>query len=346
MNEKKILGDTWYASQFSKEVVNLDDHIAARYGNPILKISKKSKLIRGIFFVVAGREFDVIVTELSHTGVYMLVIFDALFSGKKNRIVLIGFILPPPQNKFKKFIWSIYVKLFFGPGLNRSLAKAHVLTLSEIDYYSNLYRVPAERFSFVPWPLHSKSKEEAENHDFKPAVKLDEQYVMVSGLLNVDWETIFSAAEKSKWQLLAVCVEKQLDEVKRLNKNGKAVILNDISKEDHDHYVKGATVYALCLKESAVSVGQIRLMTSIDNGVPVVATKVPGLDGYAINGINAIMVAPNDAAEFKIAIDKLMTNQELRSKLIGSAKEHQKNSTFENYLEKVKTMIGEVAATI
>ena len=125
-----------------------------------------------------------------------------------------------------------------------------------------------------------------------------------------------------------------------INKKGVAKILNDISHEEHGLYVKGATVYALCLKDSDVSVGQIRLMNTNENGVAVVATKVAGLEGYAVDGLNALLVPPNNPAAFKEAIDKLMNDSDLRLKLIKSAKENQQGSTFENYLNTIYRLFG------
>lgn len=335
MQEIKILSDSWYTNDSPFKVIKLDDFIKANYSLFIFKLSKKNTFVRGWITFLAAKEFDKVVTHLAHNGVSALLIFEALFSKKKNRIILLEFIRPAPQNKLKNMVWPFYTKYIFGPSLRNALNTAQVLTLHERQYYATTFNVPIERFSFIAWPIHGKVKTHVKSTiQAKPFVpiSLEKQYVMVSGKLNVDWETIFEVAENSNWQLLAVCLADQLERVKKLNKKGVAKILNDISHEEHGFYVKGATVYALCLKDSDVSVGQIRLMNTNENGVAVVATKVAGLEGYAVDGINAVLVPPNNPVAFKVAIDKLISNNDLRLRLIKSAKEHQQGSTFENYL--------------
>jgi glycosyltransferase involved in cell wall biosynthesis len=221
--------------------------------------------------------------------------------------------------------------------------KIHVLTAGEIEKYSDFFGVPKERFNFIPWPLHfdqqmsgdfPKSNDHESNH-----VKIS-NYVMTSGRANVDWETIFEVAEKSDWPFVAVCNSLNLERVNRLNKNNRAIVLHDISAEEHGKYLKGATVYALCVSETNTGVGHIRLMNTIEHGVPVVASNVIGLEGYAVDGINSILVPPGDVNALKKAIDTLMNDAELRSQLVLSAGNFQQDRTFTNYIAEIKKYIN------
>jgi glycosyltransferase involved in cell wall biosynthesis len=342
-NKPSILSDSWYTNHLNEPVTNIDDYLNKKYPAFLIKISGKLKFLKGFLFFITGKKFDVIVTHLSHDGVNTLLILEALFSKRKNRVVLLEFIRQTPLNSFRRNIWQLYTKIFFVPSLRKSLARAQVLTTKEKENYAYSFNIPPDKFCFVPWPIHGKNASESESAQsraaFKPAINIDAPYVMVSGKANVDWETIFAVAEKSDWPLLAVCLAKQLERVKRLNKSGKVTILHDISYEDHGQYVKHATVYALCLEATDVSVGQVRLMNTNEHEVPVVASAVAGLDGYAMDGVNALMVPPNNVDAFKDAVDKLMTNPELRHKLINSAKEFQQGRTFENYVDEVVKII-------
>jgi hypothetical protein len=238
------------------------------------------------------------------------------------------------------------VKIFWGPGLRKTLVKAQVLTLKERELYANVFKVPVERFTFIPWPLHYNKERQLNefilSNPFHTADEQNPQYVMVSGRANVDWETVFNAFKKSSWNLLAVCSARHLNRVNQLNEGKKAKVLIDISQEEHAFYVKNSTVYALCLEESDVSVGQVRLMNTIEHGVPVVVTKVAGLEGYAIDGVNSLIIPPNDADALKFAIDKLINNHLLREQLVSGAQNFQEGSTFEVYIEKIKNLITSV----
>lgn len=342
-NNPSILSDSWYTNHLDAPVTNIDEYLKKKYPAFLIKMSGKLKFLKGFLFFITGKKFDVIVTHLSHDGVNTLLILEALLSKRKNRIVLLEFIRQTPLNSLRRNVWQLYTKIFFGPSLRKSLAKAQVLTTKEKENYANSFNISPDKFCYVPWPIHGKAKGENESAEskesFTPAINIHAPYVMVSGKANVDWETIFDVAEKSDWPLLAVCLAKQLERVKRLNKSGKVTILHDISYEDHGQYVKNATVYALCLEATDVSVGQVRLMNTNEHGVPVVASTVAGLDGYAVDGVNALMVPPNNVDAFKDAVDKLMKNPELRYKLINSAKEYQKGRTFENYIDEVVKII-------
>jgi glycosyltransferase involved in cell wall biosynthesis len=342
-NKTTILSDSWYTNHLSEEVINIDEHLAKTHNRFILKITKKIKFIKGYLIFKAGKKSDIIITHLSHDGINVLLILEALFSKKKNRIILLEFIRQTPLNNLKRKGWLFYTKFIFSPALRKTLCKAQVLTTKEKEIYSRSFNMEPDKFCYVPWPLHGMStgaKDIADiQNSFKPQFNINEPYVMVSGKANVDWETIFAVAERSNWQLLAVCLAKQLDRIKRLNKNGKVKILNDISYEDHGQYVKNATVYALCLEATDVSVGQVRLMNTNEHGVPVVASAVAGLDGYAVDGINALMVPTKNVEAFKEAVDRLMINPELRHKLIKSAKEFQQSRTFENYIADIVGII-------
>ncbi|MEO6220113.1 MAG: hypothetical protein ABIO81_06775, partial [Ginsengibacter sp.] len=67
----------------------------------------------------------------------------------------------------------------------------------------------------------------------------------------------------------------------------------------HGKYVKGTAVYALCLTETNTSAGHIRLMNTIEQGVPLVASNISSLEGYAVDGITAILAPQGDIEAFK-----------------------------------------------
>ncbi len=348
IKEKKILADSWYTEHLEGNIITVKEYFAQNYNFLLVKLSQRFKIVRGLLLFKASKNFDLIVTTLGGRGVTLFIIIEAICTKKRNRIVLLEFFRPTPILKLYQAIWPFWSKYIFGPSLRFTLAKAQVLTLKEIETYSKLFGVPKERFSFIPWPLHFDHKKKQIpaqiNADSLNRVEMS-NYVMASGRANVDWETIFEVAETSDWPFLAVCSSQHLERVNRLNKNKKAIVLHDISQEEHGKYVRGATVYALCIIETNTSVGHIRLMNTIEQGVPVVATQTSGLDGYASNGVNAILVPPGDVNALKKAIDSLMYDQALRDKLVKSARSFQPDRTFTNYIESIKKCISEITLT-
>ncbi|MCX2742205.1 glycosyltransferase [Pontibacter anaerobius] len=346
---ERILFDCWYYNHFKGNAYSFEDYLKENHSEFVIQLSKRSKWIRGFLLFMAGRKCRLIVTYLASSGTPVLAILEAIFR-KRQHLVLLEFIQTKPENKILKLIWPLWRKYIYGPSLRYSLARAQVLTLAEIDTYSALFGIPKERFSFIPWPLHFDQRRLNKSSTTATSISRDENgvaqnYVMASGRANVDWETIFKVAENSDWPLLVVCTSKHLERVSKLNKQGRATVLHDIPQEEHDAYVKGATVYALCLEETFTSVGQVRLMNTIEQGVPVVATKVSGLEGYAINGVNSILVPPGDVLSIKSSIDKLFSAPDLRARLVQSAQNHMQDRTFTNYINQISKTVNNLIYT-
>lgn len=334
-NETKILADSWYADYLTGNITTVQKYLDTRFNKWILKLSG-IRIIRGLLLLVAVRKFDLFVTPLGRTGVSTFIILQGIWAKKKRKVVLLEFFRPLPLSPLKKAIWPVWTKRIFGKNLSEVLLKAQVLTSDEIKKYSALFGVPEHRFTYIPWPLRNKGLSNAVTMSGQSElVNGITNYVMTSGMANVDWETIFQVAEKSNWSFLAVCNRANLRRVNRLNKNQRAVVLCDISQEEHARYVKGATVYALCVNETFTSVGQIRLMNAIELGVPVVASDVCGLQGYIRNGINCITAPPGNVMAIKAVIDQLMNDPALRSKLTTTARAYQSERTMEEYITQI-----------
>ncbi|MBU6503115.1 MAG: glycosyltransferase, partial [Burkholderiales bacterium] len=165
--------------------------------------------------------------------------------------------------------------------------------------------------------------------------------VFSSGRAACDWETLFAAFRLGDWPLTVVCTTKDLPRVKALNSENRAKVYTDIPKQEHDQLFESATVYALCLKEKQKSSGQIRLASSIEAGVPVVACNVRGLDGYLVDGITAVVCPPSDAKALSEAISALMHDADKRRNLVAAALEFARGNTRQIYMANIARMLIE-----
>jgi glycosyltransferase involved in cell wall biosynthesis len=130
-----------------------------------------------------------------------------------------------------------------------------------------------------------------------------------------------------------------------LNRNGRATVFSEIPKLEHDRLLSSAAIYALCLNEDAKSSGQIRLASGIEAGVPIVATRVPGLEGYLIDGTTAIGVPPRDAKALAEAIDRLLANPTERTNLAKKAYEFSRRFSRISYISAIVDFIVAGRAT-
>jgi hypothetical protein len=249
--------------------------------------------------------------------------------GRGRRIILLEFMHGRPA-------YPLWFALVRRPALRRVLLLAHTLTAFERERYARLYGLPRERFAFVPWPLRFAS-------DRLPPFMPDEKATVVcSGRAACDWETVFRAAHSAAWQLTVVCSAADLPRVERLNRCGRARVLSEISTDEHQALVSSAAVYILCLGETGASAGQVRLMTAVRSGTPVVATRVRGLEGYAVDGVSALVVNPCDAAALRSRVDELLADPLRRARLRSDAFAYAARWTLEQYVSRLDDEIQKV----
>jgi glycosyltransferase involved in cell wall biosynthesis len=193
-----------------------------------------------------------------------------------------------------------------------------------------MFGVPAARFQCIPWPLSDGTIR------LPPAPVIEAGGVVSSGHASCDWQTLFEAAEGRVWPLtVIICGKRDLELVQRLNRAGRARVLCDVSREEHQRYVASATVYVLSLSEKAISSGHIRMMNAISAGTPIVATMIKGLEGYAIPGVTAAVVPRGEPIALRAAIERLLDHPEEREKLRQAAFEHARGYTLDRYYEKI-----------
>lgn len=202
----------------------------------------------------------------------------AALRGDKN-IVLVEFIDLNLGSKawLIRTLYDLVVRIVIAPAMRRCVIGIQVMTKDEALSIAKRYRFDHARIHFIPWPL---SGWESTTSPMEPEQQT-EPYVFSSGRSACDWETLFEAAKDVDWKLRVVCSSKDLPRVQLLNANRSVEISSEITLAEHDAMLRRATVYALALVDKGKSAGQVRLGTCISLGIPVVATRIPGLDGYA-----------------------------------------------------------------
>jgi glycosyltransferase involved in cell wall biosynthesis len=279
---------------------------------------------------------------------------EALLSRTGRRVILVEFIRGVPRSRPRRALSFAKTKVVLAPLLKRTLLKAQILTQNESERYSNLFGIREDRFVFIPWPLHGDGSPARSVHN-APATEVRDAYlrhselrsgayVMCSGKSGTDWATLFEAAKVSSWQLLVVCSRSEFERVRQLDRHERATVLCDIPVEQHDLFVRNAALYVLCLPETGASLGQIRLMEAIGFGVPVVASRVSGLDGYAVDGVTAVVVAPGDPSQLKQAIDRLLSSPSERANLVRAARAYEPARDFSRYLADMRCFFEEAHA--
>lgn len=164
------------------------------------------------------------------------------------------------------------------------------------------------------------------------------EVVLASGRTSCDWETLFAAAAGRPWRLVVVCGPADLDRVTGLNRDGRARVLVEVPHAEHARLLAEADVYALVLREDLSSAGQVRLMSAVEAGVPLVASDVRALEGYVVPGETALTVSPGDAARLRAEIERLLADPAERRQLRDAALARAETWTYVEYFEAVREL--------
>ncbi len=324
----KILVDTRY-SRYLPECTTLDSEIERLFGRRVLALTKSNGILRGLMAWWVGRRFDFIVTVNHHPGSSLLIVLAGL--SHRRKLILLEFMIYGDRT-VKRLSLPVIIPLLLGPALRKAMVAAQVMLESEPKYYAELLGIPESRFSPILLPLVDSQKTELTNTRQK-------NLVFSSGRAACDWETLLSAAEGTDWELVIVCGRRELKYIEKLNHTVKAKVLSDISADEHAKWMRSAAVYVLSLYDRPISSGQLRLGNAISCGTPTVATRVRGLEGYAANGRNALLVEPGNAMDLRKRVDELLLHPERRFALAKRARKLSESRTESTFFHSIRTFV-------
>jgi glycosyltransferase involved in cell wall biosynthesis len=332
----RVLADTWYATLLSPTYVCLQARLERLLPAWLVRVSRRSGVLRGLLIFLLSGPYDAVILGAHGSGTGTVVVLEALLR-RRRRIILLEFMHGQPISR-RRMVYPIWFALIRRPAVRTVLLLAHTLTEFERDRYARLYHLPRDRFAFVPWPLRYASD------TLPPFTPAYPNAVVCSGRAACDWETLFRAARSARWFLTVVCSAADLSRVEKLNECRSTRVLSEITTQEHHALVSSAAVYVLCLHETDASAGQVRLMTAVRAGTPVVATRVHGLDGYALDGVTALVVDRGDAIALRDRVDQLLSDRAQRERLRTNAFEHAGSWTFEQYVARLHREIAHALA--
>jgi hypothetical protein len=358
INNRQLLCDFWYFRELDDIAVPFEryaeEKVGPRFAHFLLRIS----VLRALLLIWLGRDFPLIAPDWFRYGRLICVLQGIL----RNRNIVIFECIDIAVWKKGPIIGAAILfiyKYVIGPCMRASVVAIQVQTDRERQIFVERFGLPEDMLHTVRWPLSGmdyarKATESSlsqrqldttpidwDSEVHNPISATRAGYVLASGYNSCDWETLFEAAHFGNWPLIVACANpRDLPLVTALNKNGRAKVLTKVNAADHNRLVAGATIYALCLKESLKSNGQGRLGEAIAAGVPVVASNVLGLEGNLIDGVTAIAVEAGNPAALARAIEKLMNEPERRNALAASARQHAAKFTWQGYFSALRQLLS------
>lgn len=331
----RVLAPDWHAAEIGSPCVSIEGGLAERHGRLVLRAAAIFGALRGLLIFRLSRGFDRVGLVQKSPGATTFAVLEGWLNRRRDRLVLLTF-LPRelPARRGRRAAYRAWMAVVERPALRRSMRAAHVLTPAERALYASSYRLPEDRFRLIPWAFSRRG--DPVEHD-----ATERAGVVCSGRAYCDWETLFAAARIGNWELTVICSERDRERVEALNRGGRARVLCEISREQHDRLLRDRAVYALCLRDDRPSAGHVRLMAAVDAGLAVVASDVPGLQGYVEPGETALVVPPDDPELLASAVGLLLDDPGRRVELTQRGAERARHRTYEDLFRELGDLLAE-----
>jgi glycosyltransferase involved in cell wall biosynthesis len=309
-----------------------DELIAARLPHVAARAATRVRMLRGAaIWWLAGSDGKLVLVRGERGALSALVL--AAWAARR-RVVLLE-LIPPPRSKvrWRRALRLAWWRVVERPAVRRVMVAGQVLTRREREECAELYGIPAHRLQYLPWAW---CRDESE-----PAPTGQRTGVLASGRASCDWPTLFAAAAGRDWPLTVVCGRRDLAAVNALNVNGRARVLAEVSRVEYDRLVRSAQVFAMPLEDRVRSAGHVRLMTATQARTPTVATAVPALYDYAVDGESALLVAPEDPTHLRSAIERLLADPSAAARLAEAAFDRAREWPYRSYFEAVAALVDD-----
>lgn len=228
-------------------------------------------------------------------------------------LVIMTFIYKPKHGIIGKIFYRFVKYAISSECVNKIICTSR----SEMEFYSNTFGLPKERFKFVKWGVVDYSKRIAENKILK-----EKKYYFSTGRSNRDYEFLINTFKTTDYNLLIAC--DTIPPVKFSN----IEVRDDLFGEDMLRYMKNAAAVVIALENDKIAAGQLVLLHAMNLGMPVIITKSHGVtDDYVTNRYNGLIIEKKP--EELLAAIKLLEDDSVLYKEMSenSQKEFEDNYT-------------------
>lgn len=181
----------------------------------------------------------------------------------------------------------------------------------EISQFSELHKIPEDRFYFSLW-----------GYDLPPSApaqfsRWPRPYVCLVGRNNRDLVTFFRACDgmpvdgiviTSNYEPLPVEVPPNV------------FVFRELPQNETLDCIKNAFANLILLKDDKRGAGHITAVSAMLSGSPIIKTDADAIEDYLINGVSAIGVSLEDAEGARSAIKSLIDAPHLAARLSSNAK--------------------------
>ncbi len=288
--------------------------------------SRKAVVAAWSTFRAARRSPGVVTSEGTMRPAGLIVLGLALAATGQRKLVLTEF-LPGRKSGWQGWLVDRAYRLL----LPRVCLALQTMTPGEIEQYARRYAIAPSRFRCVPFYFVD------DRVTVEVVAPADREGVFASGKNSVDWDTLLDAAEGQGWPLTLVCTRAEAVRIAGRAAEVGVEVLSDIPRADHDARLGRALVSLVVLQDTGASSGHVRLATAALWETPVIASDIPGVEGYT--GIAVSMVAPRDPAALRTAVNRALASPEELTAAEAQVVAYAATRPFSRYADEVADFI-------
>ncbi|MBE0428975.1 MAG: glycosyltransferase family 4 protein [Thermoleophilia bacterium] len=249
-------------------------------------------------------------------------------------IVISMFLLRPWKYPFMDRLRYAFANF----GLKR-VSKIICFSSVEVARYKKEFPRHAEKFRFVPVGADPTSldleKELKKLEESSPA-----PFIFSGGTTNRDYHTLVKAMEGIPDVKLKIFAKK----ADHPGESQNLEFLGDVYGDDYEREILASTIVVLPLYDKCFASGQLTLLKAMELGKAIIATNAPGVRDYITDGVNGVLVPPDDPKAMASAIGGLLGDADRRGELGEAARRtHRESFTQAMSVSKIIAMAAEVA---
>lgn len=182
---------------------------------------------------------------------------------------------------------------------------------AEIGIYSNWLKLPRERFVFVP--LSAEIRDTATWTE-----QADDPYIVALGTANRDYALLADAAGQLGYKTIIVA---GTHATAHIQAPPCVSFRSNLTLAECHQLALYSRINVIPIADVNSPSGQVTVIESMMRGVPLVATACAGTSDYVVDGVDGILVAPNDVAAMVSALRTVWEDAALRTALSRNARQ-------------------------
>ena len=282
------------------------------------KASEARRYLKYIFkplSVVFRKDVENIVAWQQFYGISFAFWSRLLQRPKTARLTVMTFIYKPKDG----WIGNLYKRFIRYAVTSRYIDTITCSSSDECNRYAEIFGVPREKFTFVPWCIEDHSTQ------YHRDPSRETEYILGSGRSNRDWPLLIESVRDTEYRVKIID-----DTFKSAEIPENVQVFNNVSGGHALQYLANSWAFVIPIDTPDVSAGQTVLLTAWSFGIPVVCTRGKGLsDDYIEDGVDALLV-DKDPVQLRAALDRLRDDPKLYECLAQNGRK----KFEENYTEK------------